>query len=145
MIRIISGICFAVSVGMFFIGKSKQVNEKGTFLKEILSFILYTKDSIRYTRTDILTIKKMSIKKFPSLKFLCEGINKNCFGYEKDVSYFMQLIGKSDLQGQIELCEMYYGLFKSSYDTEKDKVERLSKTYGALGLFGATALFVIFI
>ena len=145
MIRIISGICFAISVGMFFYKKSSLYISKGKFLNELVSFIAYVKDSVRYTRTDVLTIKNISAKKFQTLNFLTDGINKNCFGYEKEIEAFVNGLGKTDIKGQLELCERYYNSFKSLKEKEMEQIEKNSKAFGALGLFSATVFLVIFI
>ena len=145
MIRIISAICFAISIGMIFYKKSATFIQKGRFLNEFLTFITYTKDAVRYTRTDVLSIKKIGAKKFPTLKFLVDGVKNNCFGYEKEIESFLDGLGKTDIQGQLELCERYMNLFRTIYENEKEKIEKNSKSYAALGLFGATAFLVIFI
>lgn len=145
MIKLLSGVCFSVSLGMYFVKKANLINSKGYFLNDMINFIAFVKDSVRYTRTDILTIKKVSTKKFSNLKFLTKGINNNCFGFEKDVDLFMQGIGKTDIVGQMELCERYFEFFKNTYEIEKKKIEQSVKSYCALGLFSAAALLVVFI
>ena len=145
MIKILAGICFAISLGVFFIKKANQTNLKGYFLNDMINFIAFVKDSVRYTRTDIPTIKQVAVKRFPYLKFLTEGIKNNCYEFGTEIESFMQEIGKSDVIGQVELCDRYYDFFKKIYDKEKYMIEKSVKTYFALGLFSATALLVLFI
>lgn len=145
MVKMLSGICFSISLVMYFLKKANQVNSKNHFLNDITNFIVFVKDSIRYTRTDIMTIQKASINKFPYLKFLTDGVNNNCFGYEKYVNIFMQGIGTTDITGQMELCDRHYDFFKKAYDFEKENNDKNMKTYFALGLFSAAAILVVFI
>ena len=145
MIKLLAGVCFSISLGVFFVKKANQINSKGYFLNDKVNFISYVKDSVRYTRTDIYSIKKVSINRFPYLVFLTDGINNNCYEFGNEVESFIQGIGKTDVIGQMELCDRYYDFFKNRYDTEKDKIEKSVKTYFALGLFSAAALLVVFI
>ena len=145
MLRIISAICFSISVGALFYKKSRYYNLKGEFLGELLSFFSFVKDAIRYTRTDIVSIKRMGAKKFFTLKFLTDGINNNCYGYEKEIALFLDGLGKTDIQGQIELCERYLSQFNLIREKDMQIIEKNSKAYGALGLFGAAAFLVVFI
>ena len=145
MIRIIAGICFSISVATIFYKKSKYFIDKGKFLSEVIAFILYVKDSVRYTRADVLTIKKLAAEKFSSLIFLSNGVKNNCFGYEKEIDLLINSLGKSDIQGQIDLCDRNINYFRLLYEKEKAEIEKNSKTYGALGLFIASALIVIFV
>ena len=142
--KLIAGICFAVIALALSNKKSVLCKLKLNFIKETCDFILLCKEMIRYSRAEVKSICRISVKKFPSLSFL-RGIEGKCYGYESEIAEFMMQIGSSDITGQLDMCQRYYDFFKNEYDKKKEELEKESKVYKALGIFAGTAIIVILI
>lgn len=145
MIKMAAGFCFAIVSIVFANKKSVLCKQKSIFLKEMTAFLTLCREMIRYSRMEVSNIRRISASKFSSLTFIHDNSYRSCFGYENEVEEFMTQIGSTDLNGQVELCERYYGFFKDEYENSKSELEKESKTYNALGIFGAAAIMVIFI
>ena len=145
MAKLIAGLCFAAICMVYANRKSTLCKLKLGFISEILAFLRMCKEMIRYLRTEVGGILRIAANKYPNLKFIKDGNFTNCFGYECEIKDFMERIGSSDLNGQIDLCQRYLDFFENEYVANKEELQKQAKTYKALGLFGAAAIIVIFI
>ena len=146
MLKTVGVIIVAIAAITAGFKKSVSLKEKNEFLRQMSQFARYSGEQIRFFRTDTSAIIASGIKKFPLLRFLENGKTSfRTFGFSKEVSEFMEMLGTSDTEGQINLCERYRVYFEGEFSKSSVTCESQGKAYKMLGALGSAAVIILFL
>ena len=118
-------------------------------LDEIVRFISLVKIEVHYTTADFENIflkGKSQNYKYLSFSdnqiFLNKSVGRN---FCADFNSFIDKIGTTDEEGQINICEEYKGRFEEFLTKRKVKEKEKLQVNTALSLFGALSVLIFFL
>lgn len=118
-------------------------------LDEIVRFINLVKTEVHYTTADFENIfLKGKSQNYKYLSFSDNQIflNKSVGGdFCADFNSFIDKIGTTDEEGQINICEEYKGRFEEFLTKRKVKEKEKLQVNTALSLFGALTVLIFFL
>ena len=118
-------------------------------LDEIIRFISLVKTEVHYTTADFEKIfLKGKAQNYKYLSFSDNQIflNKSVGGnFCADFNSFIDKIGTTDEDGQINICEEYKGRFEEFLTKRKVKEKEKLQVNTALSLFGALSVLIFFL
>ncbi len=100
------------------------------------------KGQIRYSRRHSGELLREMTAKYSRLSWL----NSDGGGDVYDLGRkFCQGLGASDLQGQMDYCDMYIHRFGAMLKEAQKELDEKERLYISLGAFGALAVFILFV
>lgn len=135
--KIIGGIFLAAVFLILSFRKADRIKQNTQTLKEIISFITDCKQNIRYEKMSRHQLLQLGKEKYRLI-----FANDKPEGFLTD---FVDNLGKTDIIGQIALCDRYLHEAEKQLQTCETKNADLEKLYRILGFFGAAALVIMFI
>lgn len=107
-----------------------------------LSCIDFVRANIRYVRKPSHELLAEVAQKYKTLDWLSETGSGECYELGKK---FCQGIGTSDLEGQLEHCDIYSEAFRKLLDSAQKQREEKERLYVSLGAFSALAAFILLV
>lgn len=118
-------------------------------LEEIVAFINLVKTEVRYTMADFENIiLRGSTQNYKYIIFSDNGISldKSVRGHlGNDFANFINKIGTTDEEGQINICEEFKGRFEEKLMKRKMKEKEKLHVNTALSVFGALSVLIFFL
>ena len=118
-------------------------------LDEIIRFINLVKTEVRYTTADF---EKIYIKgKSQNYKYLCFSDNEIFLRksmkvkFNGDFTDFVNKIGTTDEDGQLNICDEYKARFEELLINRKEKEKEKLQVNTALSVFGALTILIFFL
>lgn len=122
--------------------KSAELRKRQRQIETSIYCLEDIKNEIRYSQKAADRVLKDMGQKYPHLEwFAKESKNENCaLGRE-----FCRGLGKSDLEGQLKYCDIYFARFNSLLNSAKAERADKEKLYISLGAFGGIAIFILLV
>ena len=118
-------------------------------LEEIVAFINLVKTEVRYTMADFENIiLRGRTQNYKYIIFSDNGISldKSVRGHlGNDFANFINKIGTTDEEGQINICEEFKGRFEEKLMKRKMKEKEKLQVNTALSVFGALSVLIFFL
>lgn len=145
--RMIAPFCIAFALlcaGAYDVFKQKQMTRA---LDEIVRFVFFIKNELHYSRSDFETLSEMAQKQnFGCIKFDNGNIKTDAFCGEKvgrEFTGFVSLIGTTDVDGQIALCDEYLRRFSEMAQENRQKEKSRIQVNAALSVLGAVCVIIL--
>ena len=148
MLKVVGGLIIAAASVLIGIAGAAESREKERFLAEMAAFAGMCRERIRYTSAERAELIGEGIKRYKRLSWLTgdNKVNKgDCYGYGDRVSLFSDMLGRSDREGQIRLCEQTEEFFKNECETQRKKCDSDCRVKITLGIFFAAAVIIMII
>lgn len=132
-----------LGTGIYDVFRQKR---KTRVLEEILSFIMFVKNEIRYRAPDIETLFRIAQQQNYSYIYFKDNKVKLCDNCdskaENDFLRFLNRLGTTDTSGQISLCDEFLAVFTELLEHRKQNEKSKIQVNTALSVLSALCVII---